>query len=326
MGELEDRLARALASMPEAGDAARERTIRATQALAPVGRETRRPMRRRAILALCAATVAVGTGAALAGSGVIEVRVGAPERQPAPAVASKPLAVPPGARGVAVVSGGRLFLRTRSGLGIQGLRVSAAELSPNALYVAVGLGRSLAALSPEGRRAWVQPTGGPVVAASWAPYPIWIAYVVRVGTTHQLRLIEGDGDHDRLVATGVDPARPHWSADGTRLYFSRQAAWWAVAPATGSAPARSVGCGPGCPSPVPVAARTLLAGARRGWQVAAISDPASDPRRQAVVITQQGRHPQALTEAWWTPPRGAGSPRLLMRSPARSGPLQISVR
>lgn len=324
MDELDRRLRSALQSLPEADEAARERAIRRAVALAPA-QARRRPWRRRLTLSLCAAAIAIGTGAALAGTGVIDVRVGPPERTAAPALgSSRPLALPPGADGVAVVAGGRLFLRTRSGVGIEGLGVSTAELSPNSLYVAVGIGDSLAALSPSGRRAWVARTAGPVVAASWAPFPVWIAYIVQVGGGHELRIIEGDGDHDRLVAESVEPVRPYWSADGTRLYFRRRSMWLEYLPSVGSAPTRAAGCGEGCPGWMSSHARALLMTRLAGGRVVATTHTPSRPEGDAIAVTG-GRGGPSL-EVWWTPPATVGSPRLLMRAAARPGPVQISVR
>jgi hypothetical protein len=94
-----------------------------------------------------------------------------------------------------------------------------AAVSPHALYVAAGLGEALVALAPDGTRAWSHPTAGPVAAIAWAPSGLRIAYVVRVGARFELRLIEGDGDHDALVDGTVRPARPTWSRDSLELTY-----------------------------------------------------------------------------------------------------------
>ena len=57
--------------------------------------------------------------------------------------------------------------------------VSAAALSPRALYVAAGIGHSLVAMAPNGDRAWSRSAGGTVTAVAWAPDGIRIAYVVQ---------------------------------------------------------------------------------------------------------------------------------------------------
>jgi hypothetical protein len=121
---------------------------------------------------------------------------------------------PPGANGIAVVAGGRLWLRV-GGARIEGLRARAADLSPHALYAAVGVGRSLIVTAPNGRRAWTLRAPGEVKAVAWSPDALKIAYVA--GT--QLRLVEGDGDHDRLVDRGVRGVRPSWRADSLAVAY-----------------------------------------------------------------------------------------------------------
>jgi hypothetical protein len=182
------------------------------------------PVRRRRaprlLVAFAVVVVAVGLGAAaLAATGKLRVAVGAGSHRAAPAPVR--LTVPAGTHGIALVAGGRLWLVTRRGLRIEGMAVSAAELSPRALYAAVGVGSSLAALAPGGRRAWTHAAGGRVVAAAWSPDGLEIAYVVRRGGGAQLRLIEGDGDHDHLLARDVAPVRPVWRRDALALAYLR---------------------------------------------------------------------------------------------------------
>ncbi len=219
MTDLERRLRRALEGLPGPSEEARARAERAAMdALPPPAR--RRP---RWLLAAAAAGAAVAVaGAALAATDRLDVRLGEPparERTAAAVPASGTVRVPEDAEGLALVAGGRLWLATRSGLGVQGLAARAAELSPNATFAAVGIGEALVAIAPGGRRAWSHPAGGPVVAAAWAPNPIAIAYVVRRGPRHELRVIEGDGDGDRLVDADVAPVRPSWRADTQALAY-----------------------------------------------------------------------------------------------------------
>jgi Tol biopolymer transport system component len=94
-----------------------------------------------------------------------------------------------------------------------------AELSPHALYAAVGIGSSLVALAPGERRAWTHPTGGSVAAAAWSPDGLKIAYVVNRHGAYDLRLIEGDGDHDRLLARRVAAVKPWWRRDSLALHY-----------------------------------------------------------------------------------------------------------
>jgi hypothetical protein len=168
-------------------------------------------------------TLATATAIALlsAAAGALAVSLGTERKAApaAPAVVQPRLLVPAGAHAIAAVVDGKLWLTTRSGLRIEGLPVESAGLSPHAWYVAAGIGRSLIVMAPSGTRAWSQPTRGPVAAIAWAPSGLRIAYVVRAGRTFQLRLIEGDGDHDRLVDASVRPLRPAWHADSLAVAY-----------------------------------------------------------------------------------------------------------
>jgi hypothetical protein len=270
--ELEGRLERALGALPDGGPGVRERALRGALAALP---EPARPPggRRRVTVLLAAALVAlVAAGGALAGIGRLEVRLGSAPRPPAAVAPGRP-SMPPGAEGFATLAGGRLWLATRGGLGIQGLAASAAALSPRALYVAVGIGSSLVAMSPDGRRAWTHRTAGPVVAAAWSPNPILIAYVVRSGRGHQLRLIEGDGGNDVLVDVNVAPVAPSWRSDSFAIayvarggrpvvhdrYSGRRSA---VAACPGAGPVRALAFAPGHGAGAPEEGRVALAAAR----------------------------------------------------------------
>jgi hypothetical protein len=212
--ELERQLRRTFARLPQP---TRESTRRArTAALATMPAD-----RRRAgvglLLAAAAVAIIVGAGAAaLAATGNLHVRLGRQHRSSAPPAH---LTVPAGTHGFAVVAGGKLWLTTRRGLRIEGLPVSTAELSPRALYAVVGIGSSLVTMAPGHRRPWTHDAGGRVVAASWSPDGLKIAYVVRRGRHDELRLIEGDGDHDRLLVPRVSPAKPSWRGDALALAY-----------------------------------------------------------------------------------------------------------
>ncbi len=219
--ELEARLRRTLARLGRPGADAEERALRLALAALPAA-EPRRDRRLRALVLaaaalLCLLTVSAG---ALAAAGALHVSLGG-ERRPAAAAVSRPrLLVPPRARGIAAVVGGELWLSTRSGLRIEGLPVESAALSPRARYVAAGIGDSLIAMAPDGTRAWSHRTAGRVVAIAWAPTGLRIAYVVRTAAGFQLRLVEGDGDHDQLVDPAVRPVPPSWRADSLAVAYA----------------------------------------------------------------------------------------------------------
>lgn len=213
--ELETRLADELRRLPGPSRAATERARRS--ALAGLPPPARARMWRPALVATAAAVALLALGAgALARIGAIHVGA-RPQRVAAPASAQ--LELPAGARGILLVSGGRLWLTTRGGTRIERLPVSAAELSPHARYVAAGIGRALVVMAPDGRRAWSAPVRGTVEAVAWAPSGLRLAYVVRTAGGMQLRTIEGDGDHDRLLDAAVRPVRPSWRADSLALAY-----------------------------------------------------------------------------------------------------------
>ena len=64
---------------------------------------------------------------------------------------------------LAAVCVSAIIVRRRRYQEIMGI-AGAAALSPHALFIAAGIGRSLVAMAPDGRRAWSHPAGGKVVA------------------------------------------------------------------------------------------------------------------------------------------------------------------
>lgn len=220
MTDLDRRVEEALSTLPGPDADTTARALRLAFDALPTPRRSRR---RGFLVPAGVAIAAAAAGAALAAAGGLDLRRGSSRPSPpAAALAIGELRLPPGLEGLAVLAGERTWSRTRAGFAIEGLGVSAVELSPNGRYLAAGIGESLVALTPAGARVWSHPTTGPVVAAAWAPNPnpIYVAYVVRAAATTELRLIEGDGDHDRLIARGVAAQRPVWRADALRLWFA----------------------------------------------------------------------------------------------------------
>jgi hypothetical protein len=214
--ELERRLRTAFDRLPEPAADVTRRARAAVLAAVPA---PERGGRSWALLVVAAAVAAVAVGAgALAATGKLHVALGTRAHR---ATVPTRLSVPAGTHGIAVVAGGKLWLATRRGLRIEAMPVSAAELSPRALYAAVGLGSSLAALAPGQRRAWTHEAGGRVVAAAWSPDGLKIAYVVHRRRGNELRLIEGDGDNDRLLDRHVAPAKPSWRGDALAVAYVR---------------------------------------------------------------------------------------------------------
>src|SRR5436190_256555 len=215
--ELERQLRAGFGRLPKP---TREASARARAAALDALGPHRRRSRGGLLLVSFAVAFVVGAGAAaLAATGNLHVRLGAGERPKRPVPTR--LSVPAGSNGVAVVAGGKLWLATRSGLRIEGMPVSAAELSPRALYAVVGIGSSLVTLAPGNRRPWVHQTDGRVVSAAWSPDGLEIGYGVsrRGSDGYELRLIEGDGAPDRLLVGSVRSAKPSWRADSLAVAY-----------------------------------------------------------------------------------------------------------
>ena len=216
---LEQRLSKALRDVPAAPpDGAREAALAAL----PTGPAPRGRRRRRLVLALavCAAAMLV-SAVTLYASPEARQAVGIETYHPTHPFPPGPkrLQLPTGATGIAVLADGRMWATARA-LNLTAVHASAVELSPNGLNLAVGRGRDLVAIRTDGSGERVlRHTEGRVVAISWAPNPIRIAYIVQVGGRYRLHLIEGDGDHDVMVDGAVAPVRPSWRADTEALAY-----------------------------------------------------------------------------------------------------------
>lgn len=212
--ELERRLEAMLADAPEpdpgAGEEAQHRALRALRPVAAPHRGMR-----AAVLAFAAVVVLLVIAAgSLAAAGALHISIGA---KPRPRATTK-VALPKGTNGVVAIVDGRLSAVTRVG-SQQGLPVSAAALSPRALYVAAGVGKSLVALGPNGRRAWSHRAGGRVVSIAWAPDGFRIAYIVHAGHRFVLHVIYGNGILDKTVDRSVRPVRPSWRGDSLAVAY-----------------------------------------------------------------------------------------------------------
>jgi hypothetical protein len=216
--ELENRLDGILLEVPEPEPEAGERALaRALSALAPPVPRSRHRLRLAVVIVAAALLLLALAAGSLAAAGALHVTFGHPKRH-AP-VSLRALALPPGATGLAVVVDGRLSVVTRSGFRLQGLPVSAAGLSPRALYVAAGVSNSLVAMRPDGHQAWSHHAGGRVVAIAWAPDGLRIAYVVRTRHRLVLRTIWGNGTHDHVIERSVRAVRPSWRADSLAFAY-----------------------------------------------------------------------------------------------------------
>jgi hypothetical protein len=216
--ELERRLEGLLSEAPEpdpgAGEEALHRALRALQPGAPA----RRGLRTLVVaFAVVAVLLAIAAGS-LAAAGGLHVSFGTKPKKPP---AHIPLTLPQGANGISAIVDGKLSVVTKGGFRLQGLPVSAAALSPHALYVAAGIGNSLVAMRPNGSQAWSHPAGGKVVDIAWAPDGLRIVYVVKSthGPRWRLHVIWGNGTHGQMMDRGVSPTMPSWRADSLAFAY-----------------------------------------------------------------------------------------------------------
>jgi hypothetical protein len=218
--ELEPRLERALAALPGPDDAVAERAARAALAALPEPAARSRTWRLPVLLvAAVAAVLGAAVGVTLAATGTAPF---APEK-PAPVTRAAPTghgggssasSAPPSGV-VATYADGRLWLGK-----VHGRRFSAVELSPGALYVAVGERHRLSVYTPDlRRRVWSERVAGTVVAIAWRPLGTQIAYVVHRRHGNALRLIQADGDTDQLVDPAVAPVTPSWRWDSQAFAY-----------------------------------------------------------------------------------------------------------
>lgn len=218
MDPFERRVEDALTGLPEPEDAASQRARRV--ALDSLPGSALRSRRRMPLL------IAAGLAMALAGGGAVAAIGGAlrddappPRPQPVLEVIPGKVSAPQRGNGITALVDGKLWLATREGLTIEGLPASAAALSPHARFVVVGMGTSLVAMAPDGRRAWTLQTRGEVVAAAWAPAAILIAYVVKTSRGNELWLVEGNGDNPHPLVVDVAPVTPSWRPDSQAIAY-----------------------------------------------------------------------------------------------------------
>lgn len=214
MKETERKLGSALREIevPEEGEAARRgwEVIRTAGAPVPVSR-SRRPRLRALQLGLAALLVAalVSPAGAAVRHWVAET-VDPGVRHASPALTALP-------------SGGTLLVDSAKGTWVVAADGSKrllgdyeeADWSPHGLYVVATTRHGLTALEPDGSVRWSLARRGPVRLARWnGPDGYRIAYL----SHGDLRVVDGDGTDDRLLARDVgDRAAPAWEPGPAHL-------------------------------------------------------------------------------------------------------------
>jgi hypothetical protein len=220
--DLEKQLERALRE-PAPSEQSTSRARGAALDAIPEGRPARPRSHRLGLAVIAMATAALAiTGVTLAASPAVREAVGIDEHHPSRHEAAPPpdrSPLPEGASGFATVVGDRIWL-ARPGGGVARLRGTAFELSPNAIYAAVGRPGRLVILDPASlRRVKAHRVDGTVVAVAWAPIGIRIAYIVRHDGRFALHLIEGDLSGDTVVDRDVRPVTPAWRWDSLAVAY-----------------------------------------------------------------------------------------------------------
>jgi hypothetical protein len=248
--ELEQRLERALAAIPPAGDDATQRALRAALDALPPAAEARRRRRRRLLVPAAACVVAfVFGGVTLAATGGRLPLVGdSPHHHPKPAVAPAhhPVAVlPRGAIAFSAVADGRAWLATSAGASLRGRPLSALAVSPGAVYLLEAQGRIVRAVHiPDFRSAFARGVAGTATATAWAPAGIRIAYVVHTDSGNRLYDMYGNGAHVHLVAAHTNGRAPSWRWDSLVFAYIRADGTVMVHnPGSGATSALPRGCG-----------------------------------------------------------------------------------
>jgi len=214
--ELERRLEGFLAELPEPEPDVGERALAASVAAIPTAAPVRRWLRTTTVVFATALVLLAIAAGSLAAAGELHLSFG---EQPRFRPQTGTLRRPSGAAGILAVLYGRLSVTTKNGFHLQGLPVTAAALSPHALYVAAGIGDSLVAIAPDGRRAWSHPAGGSIAAIAWAPDGFRIAYLARAGRHLTLHVMWGNGRHDAVIDRSARNATLSWRADSLAFAY-----------------------------------------------------------------------------------------------------------
>ncbi len=205
--EIDRRLRDTLAGPQPTSDAT-ERARAAVLGMVPVPRRAAR-WSWRPLLAVVGA-VMLAAGVAVASNATRSSRAKTPPVAPIMATADpRPQAQLRSGRAVVTSSQGRISRPA-----------TAVVTSPAGLFAAFGESGSLVVTELDGDVRWRYRVDGTVVAIAWAPYPTYIAYVVRRGRGHDLRLMWANGTHDRLFASDVSSAVPKWNRETTALTFT----------------------------------------------------------------------------------------------------------
>jgi hypothetical protein len=176
--------------------------------LGHVGRPRQRPLFR---LVLIAALLAAGLTAALTPAGAevgewIEERIGLGPEETQPTLRG----FPGGGRLLAVSDSGAWVVNPGGGIRRLGA-YSEVGWSPNGLFVLGTQGHRITALEPDGEPRWSLARPGRLSDPAWSPGDGFrVAYLERAGTGTSVRVADGSGGLDHLVARRAARVTPAW--------------------------------------------------------------------------------------------------------------------
>jgi hypothetical protein len=211
--DLEKRLRRELRDHAAPGEHAARRRSWAVVEAALAERAPEAPPRRRPLfrLVLVAALLAAGLAAALTPAGAevgewIEERIGLSPEETQPTLRG----FPGGGRLLAVSDSGAWVVNPGGGMRRLG-DYSQVGWSPHGLFVIGTHGHRITAAEPDGEPRWSLARPGRLSHPAWSPGDGFrVAYLEggRAGTS--LRVVDGSGRLDHLVARRVAPVTPAW--------------------------------------------------------------------------------------------------------------------
>ena len=222
--ELENRLGRALRSIPLTGQSRERARQVALDALTPPP-PSRRPVAVKVLVASIAAACLISAGVALAASGGVEFHVGRARsvHHPDARQAGNRLVSSPSGLGVLHRRGRRSRLDRRGALPASGCGTALRDrCEPRRPLRTPGKGSSASrgCLSVWASRVHT-PCPGRVIAASWSPLPIRIAFLAQTPSGYVMHDMWGTGSHDRRGPGLASPVAPSWRWDSLAVAFVR---------------------------------------------------------------------------------------------------------
>jgi hypothetical protein len=85
-----------------------------------------------------------------------------------------------------------------------------ATWSPHGLYVTATDGRTLTTVDPAGTVRWTVTAPGPVADPRWSPGDLSVGFWIAYRSGNDLRVVDGTGQRDHLIARDVAPVPPAW--------------------------------------------------------------------------------------------------------------------